>query len=88
MNLFVRRRATVADEVVEAAASLSKSKTGALVALERAELGDETAVALEQTAVGLERPGYGRSGESVEYCAVELDFQERLVLVLAVEIDQ
>jgi len=37
VNLFVRRRATVADEVVEAAASLSKSKTGALIAMEREE---------------------------------------------------
>jgi diadenylate cyclase len=37
VNLFVRRRATVADEVVAAAASLSKSKTGALIAMEREE---------------------------------------------------
>ncbi|MHC4247560.1 MAG: diadenylate cyclase CdaA [Planctomycetota bacterium] len=37
VNLFVRRRAAVADEVVEAVASLSKSKTGALIAMEREE---------------------------------------------------
>ncbi len=37
VNLFVRHRATVADEVVEAVVSLSKTKTGALIAIEREE---------------------------------------------------
>jgi diadenylate cyclase len=35
VNLFVRRRPRLVDEVVEAAAAMSKKKAGALVALER-----------------------------------------------------